>query len=47
MSVLAEIPGVARDSIRNEGTLEINYGSCISASRPDHFTSGERAPGIG
>jgi hypothetical protein len=23
---LAEIPGVARDSIRNEGTPEINYG---------------------
>jgi hypothetical protein len=24
--LLAKIPGVARDSIRNEGTLEINYG---------------------
>jgi hypothetical protein len=24
--LLAEIPGVARDSIRNEGTREINYG---------------------
>jgi hypothetical protein len=24
--LLAKIPGVARDSIRNEGTQEINYG---------------------
>jgi hypothetical protein len=32
--LLAEIPGVAQDSIRNKGTREINYGSCISASRP-------------
>jgi hypothetical protein len=38
------MPGVARDSIRNEGTRDINYGSCISASRPDRFTPGERAP---
>jgi hypothetical protein len=45
--VLAEIPGVARDSKRNEGTREINYGSCISASRPDHITPGERAPALG
>jgi hypothetical protein len=42
---LVEIPGVARDSIRNEGTREINYGSCISASRPESLTLGERAPG--
>jgi hypothetical protein len=42
---LAEIPGVARDSIRNEGTREINYGSCISASRPERKTPRERAPG--
>jgi hypothetical protein len=42
--LLAEIPGVARDSIRNEGTRESNYGSCISASRPDRLTPGERAP---
>jgi hypothetical protein len=34
-TMLAEIPGVARDSIRNEGTREINYGSCISASCPE------------
>jgi hypothetical protein len=26
MFILAEIPGVARDSIGNEGTREINYG---------------------
>jgi hypothetical protein len=38
---IAEIPGVARDSIRNEGTREINYGSCISASRPGRFTPRE------
>jgi hypothetical protein len=44
--VLAEMPGVAWDSIRNEGTREINYGSCILASRPDRFTPDERAPGI-
>jgi hypothetical protein len=25
-NLLAEIPGVAQDSIRNEGTPEINYG---------------------
>jgi hypothetical protein len=25
-NILANIPGVARDSIRNEGTREINYG---------------------
>jgi hypothetical protein len=37
---LAEIPGIARDSIRNEGTREINYGSCISASRPKLKTPG-------
>jgi hypothetical protein len=24
--LLAEIPGVARDSVRNEGTRKINYG---------------------
>jgi hypothetical protein len=30
--ILAEMSSVARDSIRNEGTREINYGSCISAS---------------
>jgi hypothetical protein len=34
------MPGVARVSIKNEGTREINYGSCISASRPDHITPG-------
>jgi hypothetical protein len=39
------MPGGARNSIRNEGTREINYGSCISASRPDRLTPGERAPG--
>jgi hypothetical protein len=38
--LLAEIPGVARDSIGNEGTREINYGSCISASRPERKTPG-------
>jgi hypothetical protein len=25
-NILAKIPDVARDSIRNEGTREINYG---------------------
>jgi hypothetical protein len=25
-NILAEIPGVAQDSIRNKGTREINYG---------------------
>jgi hypothetical protein len=43
--ILAEIPGVARDSIRNEGTREINYGSCISALRPDRIAPGKRATG--
>jgi hypothetical protein len=33
--VLAEIPGVARERIR-----EIDYGSCISASHPDRITPG-------
>jgi hypothetical protein len=32
--------GVARVSIKNEGTLEINYGNCIAASRPDRITAG-------
>jgi hypothetical protein len=43
--LLAEIPSVARDSIRNEGTREINYDNCSSVSRPDRLTPGERAPG--
>jgi hypothetical protein len=41
---LAEIPVIARDSIRNEGTREINYGSCISASRPELKPPGEKPP---
>jgi hypothetical protein len=32
--------GVARVSIKNEGTREINYGICIAASRPDRITPG-------
>jgi hypothetical protein len=28
-SSLAEMPGVARDSIRNEGIREINYGIVV------------------
>jgi hypothetical protein len=43
--LLAQIPDVAWDSVRNEGIREINYGSCISASRPDHLIPVERAPG--
>jgi hypothetical protein len=42
--ILAEIPGVARDSVRNEGTREINYGRCISASPPELKTPGEKPP---
>jgi hypothetical protein len=34
------LTGVARVSIQNEGTREINYGNCIAASRPDRFTPG-------
>jgi hypothetical protein len=34
------LPGVARDSIKNEGTREIYNGNCIAASRPDHITPG-------
>jgi hypothetical protein len=30
--------GVARVSIKNEGTRKINYGKCIAASRPDRIT---------
>jgi hypothetical protein len=30
--------GVARVSIKNEGTREINYGNCTAASRPDPIT---------
>jgi hypothetical protein len=26
IQLLAQIPGVARDSVRNEGTQDINYG---------------------
>jgi Fe-S cluster assembly iron-binding protein IscA len=32
--------GVARVSIKNEGTREINYGISIAASRPDRITHG-------
>jgi multisubunit Na+/H+ antiporter MnhE subunit len=32
--------GVARVSIKNEGTRDINYGNCIAASRPDRITPG-------
>jgi hypothetical protein len=32
--------GVARVSIKNEGTGEINYGNCIAASRPDRIIPG-------
>jgi hypothetical protein len=42
---IAEIPGVAQDSIRNKGTREINYGSCISTSHPKRKTPGRKAPG--
>jgi hypothetical protein len=31
---------VARVSIKNEESLEINYGNCIAASRPDRITPG-------
>jgi hypothetical protein len=34
------LPGVARLSIKNEGTQDINYGNCISASRPDRISNG-------
>jgi hypothetical protein len=34
------LTGVARVSIKNEGNREINYGNCISASRPDRITPG-------
>jgi hypothetical protein len=32
--------GVARVSIKNEGTRKINYGNCNAASRPDRITAG-------
>jgi hypothetical protein len=32
--------GVDGVSIKNEGTREINYGNCISSSRPDRITLG-------
>jgi hypothetical protein len=32
--------GVARVSIKNVETREINYGNCISASRPDRIIPG-------
>jgi hypothetical protein len=32
--------GVALVSIKNEEVREINYGKCISASRPDSITPG-------
>jgi hypothetical protein len=32
--------GVARVSLKNEGTGEINNGNCIAASRPDRITPG-------
>jgi hypothetical protein len=44
-NVLAEIPGFARVSIKNEGTRGINYGSCISASHPDRITPGTHSIG--
>jgi hypothetical protein len=31
--------GVARVSIKNEGTRDINNGNCIAGSRPDRITS--------
>jgi hypothetical protein len=37
--------GVALVSIKNEGTREINYGNCISASRPDRITAGTHCIG--
>jgi hypothetical protein len=37
--------GVARVSIKNEGTREINYGKCITASRPDRITAGTHCIG--
>jgi hypothetical protein len=43
--ILAEIAGLSLDSLRNEGTREMYYGSCISASRSDRFTPGLKAPG--
>jgi hypothetical protein len=30
--------GVARVSIKNKGTPEINYGNCIAAKRPGRIT---------
>jgi hypothetical protein len=43
---LAEIPGVVRDSIRNEGTREINYGISKNNYHLQRFlTPRERAPG--
>jgi hypothetical protein len=32
--------GVARVSLKYEGTREINYGICNAASRPDRITPG-------
>jgi hypothetical protein len=34
------LPGVARDSIKNEGNREINYGNCNAASRPGRIIPG-------
>jgi hypothetical protein len=36
---------VARESIKNEGTREINYGNCFAASRPDRITPGNHLIG--
>jgi hypothetical protein len=33
-------PALQGVSIKKEGTREINYGNCISASRPDRITPG-------
>jgi hypothetical protein len=42
--LLAEIPGVARNYIRNEGTREINYGLIYKVYNLQRFfTPGERA----
>jgi hypothetical protein len=32
--------------LKNEGTREINYGNCISASRPDRITPGIHSKGV-
>jgi hypothetical protein len=37
--------GVGLVYIKNEGTLEIKYGNCIAASRPNSITPGTHCAG--